>query len=143
MECLFNQKLTVVGMVKIMAKDLEKKIKNSNTHKPDVKKMILNYNIFIYKNNQGYEKAKDEFMNMHIIPDIISKIRRLKDSDGFTFKNWNIIREDDYNRKYTDSELDLIKKYGYHGIEPKIKTIVFRNNDTGKEYFVETKLRSK
>jgi len=105
--------------------------------------MILDRFVFVYETKNGYDKAKDEFMNTVMIPEITKKIKKLKDFDGVVIENWNITRQDDYNRKYTESELDFIKKYGYHGIEPKIKTLVFRNNDTGKEYFVETKLRSK
>ena len=143
MDCLFSQKLTVVGMVKIMGKDLEKRIKIQGMEIPELKKMVLNYNMFVYETKRGYEKSKNEFMDTVIIPDIIGKVRKLKNFDGFVVENWNITRSDDHNRKYTKSELESIKKYGYSIIESKIKTIVFRNNDIDKEYFVETKLRSK
>ena len=143
MDCLFQQKTTVTGMIKFVSKDLENKIKLGNMNNPKLKKMTLHYNIFVYETQSGYNNAKNEFMNTVIIPNITNKVRRFKDDDSFVIENWNISRQDDYNRKYTESELNEIKKFGISIHDNITKTIIFRNNDTGKEYFVETKLRSK
>ena len=141
MDCLFQQKTTVTGMIKFVSKDLENKIKLGNTSNPELKKMTLGYTIFIYETQVGYNNAKNEFMNTVIIPNITNKVRRFKDDDSFVIENWNISRQDDYNRKYTESELNEIKKFGISIHDNITKTIIFRNNDTNKEYFVETKLR--
>ena len=141
MNCLFQQKTTVTGMVKFVVTDLENKIKLGNMPDPRLKKMTLGYNIFVYETQSGYNHAKNEFMNTVIIPDITKKVRRFKDEDSFVIENWNISRQDDYNREYTESELNEIKKYGNAIFDNITKTIIFRNNDTNKEYFVETKLR--
>ena len=128
-------------MIKFVAKDLENKIRLGNMPIPELKKMSLNYTIFVYNVKDGYNSSKNQFMNTVIIPEITNKARRLKNDDGFNIENWNISRADDYNRKYTESELNEIKKYGYNISDNITKTIIFRNNDTNKEYFVETKLR--
>ena len=141
MDCYFEQKITVTGMIKFVAKDLENKIRLGNMNDPKLKKMTLGYTIFVYETQSGYNHAKNEFMNTVIIPEITKKIRRFKDDDSFVIENWNMSRADDYNRKYTESELNEIKKYGYSISDNITKTIIFRNNDTDKEYFVETKLR--
>ena len=143
MDCLFEQKLTVTGMIRFVSKDLESRIKVSNMKNPKLKRLFLHYNFYIYETSTGDNIAKDRFMNTVIIPNIKNKIKRFKDDNSLLIENWNISRQDDYNRKYTESELNEIKKYGHTILDPITKTIIFRNNDTGKEYFVETKLRSK
>tara|TARA_R110000822_G_C15173644_1_gene479602 strand:- start:58 stop:486 length:429 start_codon:yes stop_codon:yes gene_type:complete len=141
MDCLFQQKTTVTGMIKFVAKDLENKIKMSDMDNPKLKKLVINNTIFIYESKKSVDYAKNEFMTVHIIPEITNKVRRFKDDNSFVIGNWNISRLDDYNREYTESELNEIKKYGYSIHDNITKTIIFRNNDTNKEYFVETKLR--